>query len=59
MNSRKKAQKTQKITEKLTEPNPSYRDYLLKAGVRDYTHFSRFVPRFFLRLLCLFAAIPV
>jgi hypothetical protein len=54
----KRHKKTQKNYKKLTEANPSYRGYLLKARIRVSSQFSRFLSRFFWFFVP-FAAIPV
>jgi hypothetical protein len=48
----KRHKKKQKNYRKLTEANPSYRGYLLKARIRVSSQFSRFLSRFF-GFLCL------
>jgi hypothetical protein len=62
--------KRKKITKKLRDSNPSYRDYRLKTRIRAFAHFSRFYLAFFFAIFVLFrlrqaygatsfAAIPV
>jgi hypothetical protein len=50
----KRHKKHKKVTKRLSESNPRYQDYRLKARVRVSAHFSRFLPRSFFAMFVLF-----